>query len=1152
MRFSRLRLSGFKSFVDPTELVIGDGLTGVVGPNGCGKSNLLEALRWVMGENRPSAMRGGGMEDVIFAGADSRPARNYAEVSLLIDNAQRLAPVAFNTDDRLEIIRRITRDVGSAYKTNGKDIRARDVQMLFADASTGAHSPSLVRQGHISELVNAKPKARRRVLEEAAGISGLYQRRHEAELKLKSAQTNLLRIDDVIEQLDGQLKTLQKQARQAQRYRVIGDDLRKAEGLLLYRRWQEAAQASAKAQEELQNSTKATAQAQGEASKAQRTRQDAQDALPPLREEVAIAGTVVQRLVLSRDGLNEKETRMLEQVDVLRARIQQLGRDIEREITLNADADETIARLEWEQDEISKASLGHDDAFAKAKEAAQEAAQILQTAESELDQLTEDAARLAARHQSAQRLAQEALELKTRRETQALEVSDQLRDVKQAGAGAESAVQTAQETEKAAKSAQAQAEIDLQTAQQARSKAQINADDSRAALSEVNANANALGAEIAALERVIAREQTDGEQLIDQLRADKGYEAALGAALGDDLTAPIARDTDASGWHELHDYVDAPKLPDGVQSLGDFVTAPPYLKRRLDQIGLVERHQAVSLRDELQTGQRLVTLGGDLWRWDGFVQIAQDALSAGALRLQQINRLTELQQTHNDALKTLDVAQGHFDQAQQDFKSAQQGESDARNASKTADAALNDSVRALAKANTDAQLCTGKIETLSLAQTRIQAELNDAQVAQKDAQKVLDELGNIENARNQLEGKKVGVEAARMTMMTKRSLQDDLMRDGELRTKRRQEIMKEISGWRHRQNTAKSRIAELSQRKEDSAKQLDETVTAPEEITKQRAALEVEIKKAQTRQTNSDDALSTAESALRKAEQTATEAERNASSAREQRARAEAMTEAAAAQLSIAVERIKEDMQITPQNLLEQLEVDPEKNPTVTILEQDVMRLRRQRDALGAVNLRAEEDATQVRTDRDILVTEKQDLHDAIHELRKGIAGLNKEGRDRLLSAFDTVNKNFSMLFKRLFQGGKANLVLIESDDPLEAGLELMCQPPGKKLATLSLLSGGEQTLTAVALIFAVFLANPAPICVLDEVDAPLDDANVNRFCDLLDEMVAQTDTRFLVITHHAVTMARMDRLFGVTMAEQGVSQLVSVDLQAAEDMVVN
>lgn len=361
MRFSRLRLNGFKSFVDPTDLVIHDGLTGVVGPNGCGKSNLLEALRWVMGENRASAMRGGGMEDVIFAGAATRPARNFAEVSLSIDNTERLAPSGFNDADTLEIVRRITRDAGSAYKVNGKDVRARDVQMLFADASTGSQSPALVRQGQISELINAKPKARRRILEEAAGISGLYQRRHEAELKLNGAEQNLLRVDDVIEQLGGQLATLARQARQAARYRELGAALRRAEGMLLYRRWREADLAREEAEAGLRARLTAAAQAEGAARAAAKARAVQEDALPPLREEEAIAGAILQRLMLQRDALSDQEAQAAARIETLKSRITQLDRDMEREAGLNRDAGETIERLEWEMGQLLKAAEGQDD-----------------------------------------------------------------------------------------------------------------------------------------------------------------------------------------------------------------------------------------------------------------------------------------------------------------------------------------------------------------------------------------------------------------------------------------------------------------------------------------------------------------------------------------------------------------------------------------------------------------------------------------------------------------------------------------------------------------------------------------------------------------------------------------------------------------------
>jgi len=401
-----------------------------------------------------------------------------------------------------------------------------------------------------------------------------------------------------------------------------------------------------------------------------------------------------------------------------------------------------------------------------------------------------------------------------------------------------------------------------------------------------------------------------------------------------------------------------------------------------------------------------------------------------------------------------------------------------------------------------------------------------------------------------VEDVKMTVEAARITMMSRRSAHDELRREGEARVRRSQEVTKEISGWRHRLETAGKRITELGERKGASEAELKTATLVPQEITAEREKLSVAIDEAETRRKAAADKLAEGETALREAVVGERDAERHASEARESRARAEARADGAKETVAYAAERIEEDQETTPEKLLEQLDMVPDQMPSVDHIENDVNRLKRTRDALGAVNLRAEEDAREVQEEHDALVSEKTDLEEAIKKLRAGIASLNREGRERLLTAFEQVNSNFGMLFKHLFGGGEAKLVMVESDDPLEAGLEIMCQPPGKRLSTLSLLSGGEQTLTALALIFAVFLANPAPICVLDEVDAPLDDANVTRFCDMLDEMTRQTDTRFLIITHHAVTMSRMDRLFGVTMGEQGVSQLVSVDLKRAEQMV--
>ncbi|PWE28904.1 chromosome segregation protein SMC [Maritimibacter sp. 55A14] len=1151
MRFTRLRLNGFKSFVDPTDLLISDGLTGVVGPNGCGKSNLLEALRWVMGENRPSAMRGGGMEDVIFAGAASRPARNFAEVAITIDNSERLAPAGFNDQDILEITRRITRDAGSAFKAAGEDVRARDVQMLFADASTGAHSPALVRQGQISELINAKPKNRRRILEEAAGISGLYQRRHEAELKLRGAENNLTRVEDVLENLAQQLSQLARQAKQAARYRQIGTELRQAEGLLLYRRWREAETSRLAAQTALTELTKAAAQAEGRAREAAKERETRDTALPPLREEEAIAAAILQRLSVERDTLRDREAQAEQAIETLTGRIEQLSRDIERETVLNHDAGETIERLEWEQSQIAAADEGHAGKLEAAAEEARAAAAVLQDRETTLDQVTEDVGRLSARHQSAHRTLEDARKTLEKNEAEAARARAAVAEAQQAQDAAAADFGAAEAAQAEAAAAAEAAEAALVAADDARAETQAREAEARAEHSEAEGEASALRAEVGALARLVEREAGEGTQVLDRVRVSSGYEAALGAALADDLRAAEVEAGDTgTGWARLSGYPAPQPLPEGVDALTSYVSVPEVLARRMAQVGLVDRADGPRLQEALKPGQRLVSVEGDLWRWDGFRTAAEDAPSAAALRLQQLNRLVQLKRDLEEANARADGAARAHNHLAERLAELTRADRDARDARRDADRAVTEANRRLSRAEADRSIAAGKLESQRLAVARYEDEAGAARLHVTEAEAQVAGLDDLDAAKAQVEDLRMAVEAARMTMMARRATHDELKREGEARTRRRQEITKEISGWRHRLDTAGKRIAELEERKAASVAELETAQALPGRIAAQREELSGKIEAAETRRRAAADALAEAETALRGAEQAEREAERAASDARERRARAEATADAATEAVSAAAHRIEEELETTPEDLLHILAADPDKMPPSERIEADVNRLRRARDALGAVNLRAEEDAREVEEEHDRLATEMSDLQEAISKLRAGIASLNREGRERLLTAFEEVNRNFATLFTHLFGGGEAKLVLVESDDPLEAGLEIMCQPPGKKLSTLSLLSGGEQTLTALALIFAVFLANPAPICVLDEVDAPLDDANVTRFCDLLDEMTRRTQTRFLIITHHAVTMARMDRLFGVTMGEQGVSQLVSVDLKKAEQMV--
>ena len=1152
MHFSRLRLLGFKSFVDPTELVIAPGLTGVVGPNGCGKSNLLEALRWVMGENRPSVMRGDGMEDVIFAGSGSRKARNHAEVTLAIDNSDRLAPAAFNAEDTLEIVRRITRDAGSAYRVNGKEARARDVQVLFADASTGSQSPALVRQGQISELINARPKARRRILEEAAGIAGLYARRHEAELKLKATEANLARVADVLEALEAQLGTLSRQARAAARYREVAEALRRAEALLLWRHWQDAEAERAAAAAALTAALATAGGAEAAAAAAARARLEAEAGMPGARDEDAIAGAVLQRLVRERDRLDAEAEAVAAEIAGHQAALGQIEADRGREAGLDHDAAAVMARLEAERAGLRAEGEDHPGLLDEAQAAAEGAAEMLAAAEQRLDALAGTAARLAAEHQAAERARGEArrrVEEAERAEAQAGVAATAAEGER---AGAEAAVAEG-EVRAAATAAAAEAADDaLATAEARAAEARGVEAEVRARTAAADGAVKALASEAAGLERLLAR-RTDGAEagVLDQIRVSPGLEAALGAALAEDLAQPVLEGAAAGrGWRSLAPFDPAAPLPAGVRPLAAEMTAPAALGRRLAAIGLVERDAGATLQAALLPGQRLVSREGDLWRWDGLSLPAGAAPSATALRLQQLNRLEEVLAALSAAEDEAEAGHGALAAAGSAREAATRAEADARAARKAAEAAASEAERALGRAGTALEGLEARAAGLAGAVRRRRDEAATARDALAAAEALGAGLDDPAAARAAVEAERLRVDGARIAALTRRGAAEELARAGVARDRRLEAIAREEADWQGRQRTAAGRLADLDRRAGAAAAALAAARTRPDEIAARRDGLALSLEEAEARRRRAAEMLATADSALRTRDQAARETERAAGEAREARARAEALAEAATARATVATERATAELGHGPETVPAGFGLDAGAVAGARELEGEIDRLRRQRDAMGPVNLRAEEDAREIAVERDGLARERADLEEAIGKLRQGIASLNREGRGRLLAAFDEVNRNFSVLFRHLFGGGEANLVMVESDDPLEAGLEIMCCPPGKKLSTLSLLSGGEQTLTALSLIFGVFLANPSPICVLDEVDAPLDDANVGRFCDLLDEMTERTRTRFLIITHHAVTMARMDRLFGVTMQEKGVSQLVSVDLAAAERIV--
>ncbi|ADP72230.1 chromosome segregation protein SMC [Rhodomicrobium vannielii ATCC 17100] len=1146
MQITRLRLLGFKSFVEPTELLIGPGLTGVVGPNGCGKSNLLEALRWVMGETSYKTMRASAMDDVIFAGTDKRPARNMAEVMVAVDNTKRTAPAAFNDADVLEISRRIQREAGSVYKVNGKEVRAKDVQILFADAATGARSQAMVQQGTIGQLINAKPQDRRRILEDAAGIAGLYTRRHEAELRLKAAEANLERLKDVLGQLGNQLSSLRRQARQAQKYRELTTELRKLEAMQHHLHYSAANVAVQSEEAQLLEALRAVGQFTQAEAAALRLQAEAADALQPLRDEEATRAAVLHRIEVERNTLDREEARAKEREAELRARLVQVQADAEREDAAIAEARELLEK--FDRDEEALRALGDgSEARAETEARAENAMEGLNEAEDALNVLTSKVAELRAERRQLEAQIAEHGGRAGRFAQQEAELSRQLADLR-ARAEAASPVEDLREDVAMLEAQIETIEGDIIAAEEAVAAARLREKDTRDAAGAARLRAKSLETEVATLIKLLKPSDAGRfKPIVDQISVSAGYEVALGAALGDDLDV-TADQTSPTRWTLVSDAGGDPALPYGAERLSNFVRGPLELSRRLAQIGVVaSRDEGERLKASLAVGQRLVTREGDLWRWDGFVSAA-NAPSAAARRLAERNRLAGLEEQLDEVREAADRAEAERLAAQNAATEAQASEKRLREAVRASQAQLAQKRATFSQAERAAMEEANKLRNIEEARERAAYAREEAEAAREDAQAALEEARPVDQAEAELARLKERAAAARDVYTQAKAALDDIDRDIRARAFRLKQIGEERLRWLQRTKSANAQINSLAERLDGIRAELAEAEELPAKIADRRNKILMEIGQAETARKAAADQLAAATNGLREADRSLRDAQSGLSTARETRARIEARLEAARERRAEYANAIRDTFECQPPEILSAVGLEDDATlPSPQEIEQQIVKLKAERERLGGVNLRAEEEAAALGGEFDGMEKERSDLQEAIGKLRTGIASLNKEGRKRLLEAFDTVQAHFVRLFQILFGGGEAELQLIESDDPLESGLEIFCRPPGKKPQVLTLLSGGEKALTALALIFAVFLTNPSPICVLDEVDAPLDDANVDRFCTMMEEMARSTETRFLVITHHPMTMARMNRLFGVTMQEKGISQLVSVDLQAAE-----
>ena len=857
MEFKKIELTGFKSFVEKTSFFIEKGLTGIVGPNGCGKSNIVEAIRWCMGETSAKSMRGTGMEDVIFSGTANKTSKNIAEVSLILDNSDKDGPIQFKELNSIYVKRRIVKDKGSRYFINDKEVRARDVQTLFADLSTGAHSPSMISQGRIGALVTAKPTDRKAILEEAAGISGLHVRRHESELRLNSAENNLKRADELKRQQEKQLENLKKQALEASKYKLISEEIKKIEAGLYYIKLMEIEKERSSSKEIASEADDEISGLTIEINHNNNLLEEENIKLKPLRDQNIEILSKLQRLNLEFQSLEDEEKRTKTEKDRLSTSENTIEMDIEREKNIISDAQSNEKRLNEEKNDLI-------------------------------------------------------------------------------------------DTEKKYYDLEKQTQLDLQ----------------------------------------IATEELKKEQ--DKLEI---------------ISKNLSLNSQSK---EFINYLNNINL--------NLENAKIYLennenKKALDAIDNI----ILSVKNETKKFKT-------------------------ATEKNSINEITEL---------------------------------------------------------------TNKI--------------------------------------------KLSQEKYAFALSKHHSIQTETVR----RQARIKNIDIEIQNWKNLKFNSEKMAKELLSRVDKIKVEIEIIAKLPETIAIKKGQLMENTSTTENEKQSLSNQLAQAEVKYQEINKQQKIVEEKMMLARENKARSGATVEGLENRKKDLLGRIKNDLNINEKNLLINSNLkDLTTFPNVIEQEDKLDAKKNQREQLGSVNLRADDETEQYKTTIKKMEQDREDLVSAIAKLRASINELNQKGRERLLEAFEKVNRKFNEVYTKLFSGGNAKLELIDSDDPLEAGLEMLVSPPGKRLQSITLLSGGEQALTALSLTFAVFLTSPAPICILDEVDAPLDDANVTRFCALLNELTKITTTKFIIITHHALTMSRVDRLYGVTMPEKGVSQLVSVDLEKAEELV--
>ena len=1136
MKFKSIRISGFKSFLESTEIPIDNGLTGIVGPNGCGKSNIVEAMKWVMGENSARQMRGDGMDDIIFSGTNERPARNFAEVSIKLDNTEKKAPSNFNHFDEIEISRKIEREKGSIYRVNGKQVRSRDIQLIFADNGTGARSSGIVSQGRISQIIDSSPENRRVILEEAANIKGLHSRRHEAELKLNGATDNLSRLLDIEQTYNEQLVELEKQARKASRYRSVGERLRKAESTLFIKLLNSSETDLKNFKNELEIATDRVNQAQLDVSKNTKSKLVAFDKIPELKKIEAEKAAFLQSLNINKIRLEEEKSSANKTLDNIFNQISQIEIDIEREEEIKEDSKKSLLNLEDEEKKLKTESKAFEGKIDQAISLVKELKKKSDEADQDLSSINSKIYSINSNKENIEKRITDLKEKIKKSEFQIpqFNILEEEKSFKENKAKIIKGRKLLEEKNKL-----------LLTKKNEYEAIKKILNDLNKAKTEADYKVNITKAELNSLSSLLGHDTSSKETLENSIDSFASLEKSIGSILGETLLAPVLSNLDTPKntpfWRKNLKGIIETKLPDGVKPIIKNIKNNSILDLALLGVGIVDNEKiAFKLQDKLSFGQALTTVEGGLWRWDGFVQPPQ-VQNSYSERLQNIAKLRSLEKEFPNLENRQKSIQINIDKNESYINVIEKNILE-----------LESQIYDLIEANNNLNLLNTKIESkIGSSKILVKEHQNIIDLSNKELNLLNKELINSSNLPLLLTEE---LKIRNIADQCRNSLTDAMAAEQQVRnhesyqSRNLLQIKNQKNNWKKREDEAIARLLTLQNRQKSLSEEKQKLMNLPDNFKKREDELNLEINKALQLRNKAADNLVEAETNLNELEKLEKLSEQNMSSLREEMIKIEAKLNLSKSQVKNIEERVWEKLRINTDQLYEiaNLDKNDEIDISIDALEKTVHRLINERDSIGAVNLRAEEEMKEMRDKIKTMSDERIDLEQAIDKLKTGIFELNKEGRQRLKESFEEVNKNFKNLFQKLFGGGNAELKLIGNEDPLHAGLEVLASPPGKKMQLLSLLSGGEQALTAISLIFSVFLCNPAPICILDEVDAPLDDSNVGRFCNLLEKIVEETDTYFMVVTHHRLTMAKMDRLFGVTMEQKGISRLVAVNLEQA------